>query len=90
MEHFHLTLNLYLICIFIGVIITLIRLYEIKLILKTFFATTNLLGRYINSIEEELHKEEALIGSRVDRVCSDVLKILTKLEEERSKLDVGE
>lgn len=81
MLSFHVVANIYLIGIFIGVLVILVKLYDLKLLLKTFFETATLLGRYVDRLEQELHKEEEIIGHRVDRVYDDVLNILERLDE---------
>ena len=81
MLSFQVITNIYLIVIFIGVLVILVKLYDLKLLLKTFFETATLLGRYVDRLEQELHKEEEIIGQRVNRVYDDVLDILERLDK---------
>ena len=81
MLSFQVITNIYLIVIFIGVLVILVKLYDLKLLLKTFFVTATLLGRYVDRLEQELHKEEEIIGQRVNKVCDDVLDILERLDK---------
>ena len=85
MLSFHAVANIYLIAIFLGVLVVLVKLYDLKLLLKTFFESAALLGRYIDKLESELRREEIVIGHRVDKLCDDVLDILRKLEDTEKK-----
>ena len=81
MLSFHAVANIYLIGIFIGVLVILVKLYDLKLLLRTFFEAATLLGRYVDRLEQELHREEQIIGQRVNKVYDDVLNIMERLDK---------
>ena len=81
MLSFQVITNIYLIVIFIGVLVILVKLYDLKVLLKTFFEAATLLGRYVDRLEQELHREEQIIGHRVDKVYDDVMNIMERLDK---------
>ena len=81
MLSFYAVANIYLIGIFIGVLVILVKLYDLKLLLRTFFEAATLLGRYVDRLEQELHREEQIIGQRVNKVYDDVLNIMERLDK---------
>lgn len=79
----HLLFNIYLIVLFIGVLAILLKLHDIKLLLKTFFETTTILSNYISKLESELHEDEYMIESRVNKVHEDIINILEHMNKKK-------
>ena len=79
----HLLFNIYLIVLFIGVLAILLKLHDLKLLLKTFFETTTLLSNYISKLESELHEDEYMIESRVNKVHEDITNILEHMNKKK-------
>ena len=77
--------NMYLILIFIGVILLLIKLHDLKGLIKTFISEISVLASYINALDAELHKEEENIEVRVDRLSRDIVKILKEIDKKNVK-----
>ena len=81
----HLLFNIYLIVLFIGVLAILLKLHDLKLLLKTFFETTTLLSNYISKLESELHEDEYMIESRVNKVHEDIINILEHMNKNKKR-----
>ena len=81
----HLLFNIYLIVLFIGVLAILLKLHDLKLLLKTFFETTTLLSNYISKLESELHEDEYVIESRVNKVHEDIINILEHMNKNKKR-----
>lgn len=79
----HIIFNIYLIILLVGVLTILLRLHDIKLILKTFMETTNLISKYVDLLETEIKKDEDMIEYRVNKLHSDILKIIRELHKNK-------
>ena len=67
--------NTYLILIFIGILLLLLKLHDLKGILKVFISELNILATYVNALEEELRSEEDNIAGRVEDLSNHIIKI---------------
>ena len=81
----HAIINIYLILLFLGVLLILLRLHDIKLLIRTFIDSARVLSKYINRLEEELRKDEDMTEYRVNKLHVDIMKILDKMKEDEEK-----
>ena len=81
----HAIINIYLILLFLGVLLILLHLHDIKLLIRTFIDSARVLSKYINRLEEELRKDEDMTEYRVNKLHVDIMKILDKMKEDEEK-----
>lgn len=74
--------NIYLVVLLLGVLVVLIKLHELKHLVKLFFEVTTLLHQYINKLEESMRGDEKSIERRVDKIHSDIIHILGRIREQ--------
>lgn len=81
----HAIINIYLILLFLGVLLILLRLHDMRLLIRTFIDSAKVLSKYINRLEEELKKDEDMTEYRVNKLHVDLMKILDKMKEDKEK-----
>lgn len=81
----HAIINIYLILLFLGVLLILLRLHDMRLLIRTFIDSAKVLSKYISRLEEELKKDEDMTEYRVNKLHVDLMKILDKMKEDKEK-----
>lgn len=72
----HLIFNIYLITILLGLILLMLKVHDMKLLLKTYFEVAVALNQCVKEIEERMRDEDRTLIRRCDVIEEDIQKIL--------------
>lgn len=75
----HYLTNIYLVLIFFGVLLILLRLHDLKLLLLTFVDTVKFLGCVINKLDKNIKEDELSVEERVNKLHDDIAQITSHM-----------